>query len=314
LNKSKLMLMTILVILSTQIVPVSAKHNRPILIASGTIDGYVDAWSSEIISGKWSVHVKGDELVYKAMYKEHNLDEIENSPVGSVDIFTHTLTTDMYEIDEDVLTFEGPMQVKKVWTKLDWTKEVRRWDSEVIITVTPDTFFLDSLPVGPGPGDLGQDWDREGTTTRFKLYEPVRPILKASGTIDGYVDAWSSEIISGKWSVHVKGDELVYKAMYKELNLDEEAEESPVGSVDIFTHTFSTDSYELEGDVLTFEGSMQVKKVWTKLDWTREIVYWDSYMIITVTTDTFFLNSYPHDPDPEGWDREGTTTRFTLLE
>jgi hypothetical protein len=308
------MLMTVILILLTQAAPVSAKQEKLILKASGTLDSYVEAWSSEIISGKWSIQVKGDELVYKATYKELNLDEIEDSPVGSVDIFTHTLTTDSYEIEGNVLTLEGTMHVKKVWTKLDWTIEVQHWDSDIIITLTPDTFFLDSLPFGAGPGTLDQDWDREGTTKHFKLFEPVRPRLTASGTIDSYVDAESAEIISGKWSVHVKGDELVYKAMYKELNLDEEIEESPVGSVDIFTHTLTTDSYEIDEEVLTFEGLMQVKKRWTTLDWTKEVTYWESYVIITVTPDTFFLNSYPHDPDPEGWDREGTTTHFMLKE
>ena len=141
-----------------------------------------------------------------------------------------------------------------------------------------------------------------------------RLIFKASGTIDYYVDAESAEIISGHWSIQVKGEELIYKAMYKELNLDEEIEQSPEGSVDIFTHTLTTDAYELDEDVLTFEGDMQVKKVWTTLDWKKEVQYWDSYVIITVTPDEFFLNSYPHDPDPEGWDREGTTIHFILKE
>jgi len=46
---------------------------------------------------------------------------------------------------------------------------VEYWDSYVIITVTPDDFFLDSHPPGSGPGDDGQDWDRIGTTKSYKI-------------------------------------------------------------------------------------------------------------------------------------------------
>lgn len=315
-NKSKLILLGVILLLLTQTVPISAKVNKPILTASGTIDSYEDTWSAEIISGKWSIQVKGDILIYKAKYKERNLDEIEDSPVGSIDIFTHNLSTDSYEIDGNVITFEGTMQVKKVWTKLDWTKEVMYWDSDVKITVTPDKFFLDSLPFGSGPGTLDQDWDRTGTTTCFKLRKPVRPVLKALGTIDGYVEASSAEIICGHWRIQVKGDELVYKATYKERNLDEEIEQSPESSIDIFTHTMTIDSYEFDGSVLTFEGWMQVKKVWTTLDWTKEVDYWDSYVIIRVTPDDFFLDSYPpglgSGDDGQDWDRIGTTKSYKI--
>ena len=166
-KKSILVLALILTMTTITVLPISAK--KPITYqARGTIDSYADAWSSEVISGSWSVRVKGDKLTYTAMYRELNLDEIEDSPVGSVDIFTHKFTTDDFEIDGDVLTFEGWIQVKKVWVKLDWKREVVRWDGHVTITITPDTYYLDSDPQGPGPGVLGQDWDRLGTTTRLR--------------------------------------------------------------------------------------------------------------------------------------------------
>lgn len=113
---------------------------------------------------RWSVTVKGDDLKYKARYKELNLydGEPEYSPIGSVDIFTHNFTTKDFTLANEVLTFSGEIQVKKVWRKLDGTTEVVRWKRYVTITITPDTFYLDCAPV------YDQDWDRTGTTTHFK--------------------------------------------------------------------------------------------------------------------------------------------------
>ncbi len=167
-----LMVATALILAISIIVPVAAKKPTH-LEASGTIDGYVDAWSSVIVGGHWSVTVKEGVLQYTAMYHELNLaEDPEMSPVGSVDIFTHIFTTDDpddYELKGNVLKFSGEMQVVKVWTKLDWTTEVIIRDpSLVTITITKDTFYLDSLPPGPVPGDpWDQCWDRYGTTNYF---------------------------------------------------------------------------------------------------------------------------------------------------
>lgn len=166
-----LIVSTVLILAISIIVPISAK--KPTYYkASGTIDRYHDTWSSVIVGGHWSVTVNDDELQYAAMYHELNLDDaVEDSPVGSVDIFTHIFTTDDpddYELKGNALTFSGMMQVTKVKTKLDWTTEVLFWGSQVTITITPNTFYLDSLPLGEGPGTLGQDWDRHGTTTYFQ--------------------------------------------------------------------------------------------------------------------------------------------------
>ncbi len=143
-----------------------------------------------------------------------------------------------------------------------------------------------------------------------------KPITyKAMGTIDSYVDASSAEIIPGHWSVKIEDDELVYRATYCELNLDEAVEGSPFGSVDIFTHTFTTDDFEFTQDansrnhVLTFSGNIEVRKVWVKPDWTREIVTWDYEAIITITPETFYFDWDPsgQSSDPQDWDRVGTT-------
>ena len=135
--------------------------------------------------------------------------------------------------------------------------------------------------------------------------------LTALGTIDGYVDAYSSVIVGGHWSVTVKDGVLNYSAMYHELNLAVGIpENSPVGSVDIFTHIFTTTDYEFKGNVLTFTGTMHFWKVWAKLDGTTEVITGQKYHIITITKDTFFLDSYETDQFNQDWDRYGTTTRF----
>lgn len=112
-------------------------------------------------------------LQYTAMYHELNLDETEeNSPVGSVDIFTYIFTTDNpddYELKGKVLTFSGTIETWKVWTTIspDWATVVLPRFSPATITITPTTFYMDTVPQGPGPTG-GQDWDRYGTTTQFK--------------------------------------------------------------------------------------------------------------------------------------------------
>ena len=164
-----LIVATVLILAISIIVPISAKKPTH-LEASGTIDGYVDAWSSMIVGGHWSVTVKEGVLQYKAIYHELNLDEVaENSPVGSVDIFTHQFTTDDpddYELKGNVLTFSGTIERWKVWSKVDGTTEPMLANQFVSITITKDTFFLDSFPPGPGPG--GNDGDRYGKTNYFK--------------------------------------------------------------------------------------------------------------------------------------------------
>ncbi len=165
-----LIVAAILILAISTVVPVSAKKTLQSYKASGTIDGYVDVWSSEIVSGRWSVNVKGENLTYKARYKELNLfdGEPEYSPVGSVDIFTHSFSADGFDIYGDTLVFWGTTHIRKVWRKLDGTTEVVRRDSYVTITITETTFYLDYSPPGPGPGVYDQDWDRNGTTTHFK--------------------------------------------------------------------------------------------------------------------------------------------------
>ena len=137
----------------------------------------------------------------------------------------------------------------------------------------------------------------------------------AMGTIDSYVNVSSAEIMPGHWFVKIEDDELLYKATYYELNFDEKVEESPVGSVDIFTHTLSTSSFDIKNyagssnHVLTFSGMVQIRKVWVKPDWTREIVTREYEVNITITPYSFYLDWDPEDQSTsyQDWDRVGTT-------
>ena len=61
---------------------------------------------------------------------------------------------------------------------------------------------------------------------------------KAGGTITGYEDAWSAEIVTGQWDVSVTNGEVTkFNLKYIELNLDSSVENSPVGSTDLFKFT-----------------------------------------------------------------------------
>jgi len=146
------------------------------------------------------------------------------------------------------------------------------------------------------------------------LISANKPITyKAIGTIDSYVDAWSAEVISGHWSVQIVDDELEFRATYCELNLDGIVELSPVGSVDIFTLTLTTDDFDIKpharssNHVLTFSGMIQHRKVYVKPDWEREIQYQEYDATITITPDTFYEDYEPSGPVDQDWHIVGTT-------
>jgi hypothetical protein len=136
---------------------------------------------------------------------------------------------------------------------------------------------------------------------------------EASGTIDSYVDVQSSMVLSGSWSVKVDEDNLKFKGSYLEENIDPDIEQSPAGSIDSFTYSFTADGYGIEDDVLTFWGTLHVKKVWVQLDWKTSIRKWSLYTTITVTPDSIYIDGNPMVLEPEGqnWDRIGSTTEFS---
>ena len=170
MNKKTILILGCLLMLSTlSALPVSAKKGQ-YYIARGTIDSYVDAWSSEVKKGWWTVRVIEDNIEYSAFYQEKNLAEWpEDSPIGTIDLFWHTFTVEGQTLDGDTLTFWGILHVEKLWCKLDGTRERVTWDTyPVTITINSDSFFLDSPPAGAGPDINGQDWDRIGTTKSIR--------------------------------------------------------------------------------------------------------------------------------------------------
>jgi len=139
--------------------------------AGGIVTNYGNAWTSEIVSGHWSVTVVGNEITdFKLFYIEENLpdgESVENSPAGSRDNFWYTLTSaDNVKIDKGVLTFDCIMHIDKLWTKMDGTKEWYRWESAVFhIRVDSDEFVLDRPPFEGSPE---QDFDVYGVTNHLK--------------------------------------------------------------------------------------------------------------------------------------------------
>ena len=174
MSKKTIIILSLLLMLSTlPVLPASAKKGQ-YYIARGTIDSYVDAWSAEVKQGWWSVRVIEGNIEYSGFYQERNLAEYpENSPVGSIDFFWQTFTVEGYTLDGDELEFWGTLHIKKLWCKLDGTREILTWDTyPVKITIDSDSYFLDSPPEGPGPDPIyNEDWDRTGTTRSIRYSE-----------------------------------------------------------------------------------------------------------------------------------------------
>lgn len=141
------------------------------------------------------------------------------------------------------------------------------------------------------------------------------PSFMARGTIDAYMDVWSSEIVMGSWRVKLEDGNIEYEAIYVERNLDEDIEDSPMDSTDTFWHSFTAEGYELEGDNLQFWGTLHVEKLWSKMDGSKEFVSWDSYPVrITLDSKSFYLDVQPLGPGlgwyDQDWDRAGRTVEI----
>lgn len=161
MNRKIKLATTCLLLASMFMLPVSAKKPGLRYGANGKLENYVDAWSAEIVNGHWHVKVKDGDLEFRAYHRERNLDEIENSPIGSVDHFWLSLTNvGSFVIDEDTLTIECTIHVDKLWWNIDTgLPEWVEWEySGVVITVNSESIYIDS----PQLGD--QDWDRVGPT------------------------------------------------------------------------------------------------------------------------------------------------------
>jgi len=90
--------------------------------------------------------------------------------------------------------------------------------------------------------------------------------FKANGKIDHYPNSQddpASVIVGGRWDMKVQDGKACFKGYYRELNIDEDVELSPEGSIDHFKLWLMSDDYWFEGDDLVIHGVMYVdKKMW----------------------------------------------------
>lgn len=167
MRKSSLVVLSLVVLLTSLVVlPVSAA--KATYKAGGKVTAYADAWSSEIVSGHWSVTVEDGVVDFKVFYVERNLDwTVEDSPDGSIDLFWHTLTwASTPSINDDALTFSCTMTITKLKTMMDGSKEWVIWDTaELYVTIDEDGMWLDRPPF---PSSPGQDFDVLGVTNHLK--------------------------------------------------------------------------------------------------------------------------------------------------
>ena len=109
------------------------------------------------------------------------------------------------------------------------------------------------------------------TIIALTLVLPVqaqRVDYKAGGKLVTYGGPPSSaEVVNGHWRVVVKGDDVDFQAYYRERNLVEAEEESPVGTIDLFWITLTDGTAVIDGDQCEITGTFYVrKKMWTLPD------------------------------------------------
>lgn len=150
--------------------------------------------------------------------------------------------------------------------------------------------------------------------------------LRAYGRLEEYNPegfGMSAKIEYGWWSINVleyDGDfEVQFRAFYLELNLDEEVEKAPEGTLDLFwlvlTDVFSVD---LTDDTYTIVGTIHViKKDWTSAR-SRRIEYdeWDwnpqgDPSMIKINSDGIEIDvdTVTFEPDLP-WEYRGSTNRI----
>jgi hypothetical protein len=144
----------------------------------------------------------------------------------------------------------------------------------------------------------------------------------AYGTIDTYTAAYSAEMVNGYWNLKITDGKIHFNYGWLELNLDEDIENSPAGSVDelSFTNIGPPMYYEYdEGEnVLYMFLQIQVNKEWAMFDGSYSHKTWKSWQFVIIDFDagTILIDAYPpegeeppvipSDPDTWDWDKEGT--------
>lgn len=152
--------------------------------------------------------------------------------------------------------------------------------------------------------------------------QPVTWENYAYGTIDTYTAAYSAEVVNGYWNLKITDDRIHFHYGWLELNLDEDYESSPVGSVDELTFTnVGTPmifEYDDENNKLEMFLQIQVMKEWAMFDGWYSHKTWKTWQYVTIDFDamTIHIDAYPpeggepdvdpNNPDTWDWDKEGT--------
>lgn len=144
----------------------------------------------------------------------------------------------------------------------------------------------------------------------------------AYGTIDTYTEVYSSEVVNGYWNLKITEGKIHFNYGWLELNLDEEIEDSPMGSIDELSFTNIAQpmyyNYDEDENTLYMFLQVQVNKEWAMFDGTYTHRTWKTWEFVTIDFDdwTIHFDSYPpegsepivvpSDPETWDWDKEGT--------
>ncbi len=166
--KSKMLLALVgLLIVPTLVISPVLAEDDVVYRANGRLERYADAWSSEVVNGRWNVEINqsdfGLTVVFFAFYRELNIDEeVENSPAGTIDTFKLTLIDyDLVEISDDVCVVSGAtIHFRKKWWNLATGKPERvEWELfDREITIDESGILIDLEPA------IGQNFDISGRT------------------------------------------------------------------------------------------------------------------------------------------------------
>lgn len=146
--------------------------------------------------------------------------------------------------------------------------------------------------------------------------------FKANGKITHYLpEVTSSAVVHGRWDVKIKDGEVEFKGYYTELNIEEEVEQSPPGTVDHFRLRFTDQyMYSIDDGVVTIWGTIHYdKKYWAvegntwdidppgkaPVDWVEDFIVAWVKIEINSNAGEFKMDTYPIGNPPNGWNLFG---------
>jgi hypothetical protein len=102
--------------------------------------------------------------------------------------------------------------------------------------------------------------------------------LKANGKLTHYPNVNedpASIILKGSWDLKIKDDVAEFGYYYQELNIYEEYEYSPAGTIDHFRGTLEVEGYQIYEDHVEVWGQIHVdKKMWFLDDYPDPLPWW----------------------------------------